>query len=196
MISNALKLVAAWPEREPARRIARQYGGLCLEATSAETAHLPFAALAIVVSDSVEEILAAHPLGAWLVCERTFKGAPLSELNAQNAPRAVGLYPMVARPGLSNTAADAHWRDVHGPLALGIHEVMTHYYQLAIVHRFVGPEWNGIALCCGESEADLRHRFYNSADGERVIGEDVRKFADVRRSPRRVMARVLFGGEG
>ena len=66
--------------------------------------------------------------------------------------------------------------------------MMTHYYQLSIVHRFAGPQWNGFALCCFKTESDLRLHFFNSKDGERRIAEDVRKFADTRRSPRRVVA--------
>lgn len=190
MPTNALKLVTAWRDREPARQIAAQNHGICLEAASAETSHLPFAALAIVITDELDELLEGDPLGAWLVCQRTFKGAPLEEFREQQFPGAVGIYPMIARSDISPAEADRHWRDRHAPLALDVHKVMTHYYQLAVLHVFKGAEWNGIALCCAASAEDLRERFFETPAGERAIAADVSRFADTRRSPRRVIARV------
>ena len=190
MPTNSLQLVAAWPDREPARQLAERTGGVCLEATSVETSHLPFAALAIVVTDELDELLGSDPLGVWLVCERTFKGAPLSAYTEHQIPGAVAIYPMVAHADLSPAAADQHWRDRHAPLALEVHKVMTHYHQLAVLHVFKGPAWNGIALCCAQSAADLRDRFFDTPAGERAIAADVSRFADTKRSPRRVIARV------
>ena len=65
---------------------------------------------------------------------------------------------------------------------------MTHYYQYSILHTFNGPALNGIAACCCATEDDLRHHFYGTPDGEQRILSDIRKFADIKRSPRRVIA--------
>ena len=40
----------------------------------------------------------------------------------------------------------------------------------------------------GATEEDLRHHFYGTPDGEQRILNDIRKFADIKRSPRRVIA--------
>ena len=98
---------------------------------------------------------------------------------------------MVASPQIGPKAADKHWLEHHGPLALEVHSAMTHYYQLTVMHRFTGADWNGLALCCFESEYDLRNKFYNSAEGKQRVAEDVRKFADTQNSPRRVVTRLM-----
>lgn len=58
---------------------------------------------------------------------------------------------MNAKPGLDALSADTHWRKVHAPLALKVQAAMAHYYQLQIVHRFFGPAWHDLALCCFDS---------------------------------------------
>ena len=67
---------------------------------------------------------------------------------------------------------------------------MTHYYQLQIAHRFFGPAWHGLALCCFDSEQALREKMYSSAEGKRQITQDILTFADTKNSPRKVVAEV------
>jgi uncharacterized protein (TIGR02118 family) len=94
---------------------------------------------------------------------------------------------MVRHPDLTHRQADRHWRDVHAPLALEHHRAMSHYRQLSVVHRLHGPAWDGFALCGFDSLEDLEERFFATPEGRVAIREDVARFADVARSPRRVI---------
>lgn len=185
---RTLKLAIAFSNPDVAKRFALTTDGVLFKSTSQVTQHLPFAALFVGTTDDLQASLDAGDVGTYLVCERTIKNRPLSLLDDGALPAAAGLFAMVANSALGPREADVHWRDRHAPLALEVHTTMTHYYQLAVLHRFSGPDWNGIAICCCASEEDLRHRFYSSKDGERRIAEDVSYFADTRRSPRRVIA--------
>jgi hypothetical protein len=102
----------------------------------------------------------------------------------------VGVFPMIAKPGITPDAADRHWHQIHGPLALEHHAAMTSYRQLAVVETIAGTRLQGIALCGFAQLEDLRQRFFSFADSRRVIAEDIVRFADTRRSPRRLVASV------
>ena len=129
-------------------------------------------------------------MGLYLVNERAVLNEPLNVLNQDMLPASVGIFPMVANAEIGAEAADRHWREQHAPIALEVHTAMTHYYQLAVMHRFSGADWNGLALCCFASEDDLRDKFYNSSDGKQRVAEDIAKFADTKNSPRRVVTRL------
>jgi hypothetical protein len=58
------------------------------------------------------------------------------------------------------------------------------------VHRLSGPEIDGFALCGFDSLEDLRERFYTLPDSVKVIAADIQKFADTKKSPRRLIATV------
>jgi hypothetical protein len=183
-----MKLAVACSDAAEAKEFARAHGGVLFTSTSEKTGHLPFAALTVGSTDDLKRAVAVGDAGVYLVCERTIKNQPLSDLIQSELPGSAGLFPMVAHPDAGPTASDAYWRDNHAPLALEIHTPMTHYYQLSIQHCFTGPALNGIAICCCATEDDLRNHFYNSPEGERRILDDIRKFADTKRSPRRVIA--------
>lgn len=183
-----MKLAVACTDPSKAADFAAAHGGILFTSTSETTSHLPFAALFVGAADELERVLAVGDAGVYLVCERTIKNKPLAELAPADLPGCAGLFPMVAHPDTGPRASDAYWRDNHAPLALEVHTPMTHYYQLSIQHRFSGPDINGIAVCCCATEDDLRNHFYNTPEGERRIIEDIRKFADTKRSPRRVIA--------
>ncbi len=185
---SVLKIAAVFSSRAAAVEQGKGTDSLMLRATSQETQHLPFAAILLGSSAKLMALNTVADVGLYLVSERTILNAPLSALDSDQRPGSVGVFPMVAHPDLGSQASDEHWRLQHAPLALEVHTMMTHYYQLSIVHRFAGPQWNGFALCCFKTESDLRLHFFNSKGGERRIAEDVRKFADTRRSPRRVVA--------
>ncbi len=144
--------------------------------------NLPFQALVTACTDRPALLAAIADVGLYLVCRRTIK---------PGTPKAVALFPMLAHPERGHDASDAHWRDQHAPLALEHHPHMTAYDQLSVVHRFSGPEIDGFALCGFQSVEDLRERFYVSDEGVRIIGADVAKFADVKRSPNRLIATPL-----
>ena len=102
--------------------------------------------------------------------------------------RAIGLFALVRRSELSHREADAHWRDIHAPLALEHHRHMTHYTQLSVVQRLSGAAIDGFAVCGFDSLDDLRDRFFSEPDSRAVITSDIRLFADTKRSPRRLIA--------
>jgi uncharacterized protein (TIGR02118 family) len=141
--------------------------------------HLPFRALLLADEAHRERLAAVADCGLYLVESRQLK---------VGQPSVVGLFPMVAHPQISPAEADRHWRDVHGPLALHHHAQMTSYIQLAVVEQISGPEFNGFALCGFASLADLREKFYSHPDSRNIIAADVARFADVKRSPARLIA--------
>ena len=186
--------MAAFRNRGAAQRIATESHGLMLAASRQDTAHLPFDSLVVGATDDLASFCAAADIGAWLACERAVKSSSLDRLASAELPKAIGIFTMVAAPQMEPADSDRHWRDVHAPLALEVHSAMTHYYQLSLQHRFHGPQWHGFALCCFESEDDLRHRFFNSPEGEKAVAEDIRRFADTKLSPRRVVAHIVGDG--
>ena len=187
---SVLKIAAVFSDKTAAAEVAGSSQNLMFEATVDATEHLPFAALVLGASPTLMDLQARADVGLYLVSERALKNQPLSTLNPEQLPGSVGVFPMVANPQIGPKAADTHWYEQHGPLALEVHAAMTHYYQLTVVHRFTGAQWNGLALCCFESEHDLRNKFYNSAHGKQRVAEDVLKFADTQNSPRRVVTRL------
>jgi uncharacterized protein (TIGR02118 family) len=101
---------------------------------------------------------------------------------------------MVRRPDLTHEQADAHWRDVHAPLALRHHPGMWHYHQVSVDEVLDGRFYDGIALCAFASEQELAERFFGGPDDQEVIRADVATFADGANSPRRVrMTEWRFG---
>ena len=196
MVKTAMKLVVCCAEPDAADHFAERESasGVIFCSTSKTTGHLPFASLFVGATDNLDAALATGDVGVYLACERSIRNKLLSQLAQDELPGAVGLFPMVAKAGMSPQQSDRYWRDTHAPLALEVHTTMTHYYQFAIVHRFQGPEWCGIAACCCATEDDLRHNFYSSKAGEQQIFEDIRQFAHTRHSPRRVIARASLAG--
>jgi len=181
-IGAVLELAAATTEAVAARELARRLGGSLYadvrtedRKEDPERPELPFQALVTLVTDDVDALSVIGDVGIYLVCRRTIKSGPAAVL---------GLYPLVRHPDLSHRDADAHWRDVHAPLALRHHAHMTHYTQLSVVHTLSGMPLDGMALCGFASLQDLRERFYSEPDSRSVIAADVRTFADTRRSPR------------
>ena len=185
-----LKIAAVFSDKAVAAEVAGLSQSLMFEAAVDDTQHLPCAALVLGASPNLMDFQARADVGLYLVSERTLKNQPLSNLNPDQLPVSVGVFPMVASPQIGPKAADKHWYEQHGVLALQVHTAMTHYYQLTVMHRFSGAHWNGLALCCFESEYDLRNKFYNSAEGKQRVAEDVLKFADTQNSPRRVVTRL------
>jgi uncharacterized protein (TIGR02118 family) len=145
------------------------------------------------VTDDAAALLAAADVGAFVVCRRVVKArataTPASAAGETRTalPGVIALYPMVRHPSLSHVEADRYWRDRHAPLALRHHVGMSHYTQLSVVHRLHGPDWDGFALCGFDSLEDLRDRFFDGPAGRVAIREDVARFADPTRSPRRLI---------
>lgn len=186
-----LKIAAVFADKEEAGKLAKVSQSLVFEASAETTAHLPFAALVLGDSESLMDLKQRTDVGLYLVNERAILNQPLSALSRDTLPAIAGIFPMVANPDIGPKAADAHWREQHAPIALDVHTAMTHYYQLSVLHRFSGEDWNGLALCCFANEDDLRNKFYGSPEGARRVATDVAKFADTKNSPRRVVTRLV-----
>jgi uncharacterized protein (TIGR02118 family) len=86
--------------------------------------------------------------------------------------------------GLDRAEFARHWRDVHGPLAKIHHPAIVRYCQNVIVEPLVdnvgdAGEFDGIAELSFWSMEDLNERMYDSEDGRRIVGEDVRRFINL-----------------
>ena len=187
---STLKIAAVFTDKAEAEKMANLSQSLMFEASAETTEHLPFSALVLGTSATLMDLKQRTDVGLYLVNERAVLNQPLSVLNQDMLPASVGIFPMVANAKIGAKASDRHWREQHAPIALEVHTAMTHYYQLAVMHRFSGADWNGLALCCFANEDDLRNKFYNSSEGKRRVAEDIAKFADTKNSPRRVVARL------
>ena len=165
-----------------AREVAAGLGATLLADEREAHAHLPFRGLLVAVTDDLGPLQAVADVSLSIVCARLVKAGDYA---------VVGVFPMIRRPDLSHRQADDHWRDEHAPLALHHHAAMTHYTQLSVVQHLSGAEFDGFALCAFASEADLRERFFSYPDSPRIIADDVARFADTRRSPRRLIARPV-----
>ena len=187
---STLKIAAVFTDKAEAEKMANLSQSLMFEASAETTEHLPFSALVLGTSATLMDLKQRTDVGLYLVNERAVLNQPLSVLNQDMLPASVGIFPMVANAKIGAEASDRHWREQHAPIALEVHTAMTHYYQLAVMHRFSGADWNGLALCCFANEDDLRNKFYNSSEGKRRVADDIAKFADTKNSPRRVVTRL------
>jgi uncharacterized protein (TIGR02118 family) len=82
--------------------------------------------------------------------------------------------------GISREEMSAHWSDVHAPLARVHHPAIWRYVQNTVVEPLTpgAPDIDAVAELHFRSREDLRDRFYDSDEGRRIIGEDVRRFLD------------------
>lgn len=183
----ALELCFAFSNKRVARQAAEAFGGCLYEDVKDRLQHQPFAVLLCTNHPDLTALLSRADVGAYLIDRRVMKARdPLKPVGPQ--PGAIGVFTLIANPKLGHVAADQHWRDHHTPLALSVHLAMSNYAQLSVLHRFKGPVWDGFALCGFESLEDLQTRFFATKAGERLIAEDVNRFADTQLSPRRVIA--------
>lgn len=176
-----LEFAACTNDLDAARHAAAALGGTLYWDEREAFAHLPFRALTTCITDDVTILRSAADIGLYVVCRRIIK---------PGQPHCVGLFPLVHHPKLSHEQADAHWRDQHAPLTFEHHADMSHYSQLSVLHRISGLDIDGFALCGFDSLEALRERFYTLPDSVRTIAADIQKFADTKRSPRRLIAKV------
>ncbi len=181
-MNNNYRLEYAITSNEPEtlRDATQALGGTFYIDDREKWQHLPFRALATVVSDDVQQLEQLADVGLAVVCRRLIK---------DGVPESIGMFPMVRHTELTHRESDAHWRDKHAPLALEHHCHMTHYTQLSVTHTLMGPAYDGFALCGFGSEDDLRNRFYTTKDSIKVINDDVHKFATPKASPPRLIVK-------
>lgn len=136
---------------------------------------------------------AGHPFGAFVRGVVPVEAGALAALGGlvwawrvQEHDRRVAVSPcpvtMVAlmrrRPDLDRAAFVEHWLTLHAPLALRHHAGLADYRQCVVAEPLLagGEEVDGVALLGFAGRDDLETRFYDSDEGRRVIGDDVRRF--------------------
>jgi uncharacterized protein (TIGR02118 family) len=103
------------------------------------------------------------------------------ELGEVAAGAVVLAYLVRRRPDLSFAAFETHYRERHAPLARIHHPGIARYVQNFIEHRAAGSApVDAISELWFSTEHDARTRFYRDEESTRVIGEDVRRFIDLR----------------
>ncbi len=200
------ELVAVGNDIDAARTVARQTGGVLYVTTSPKdtspedtpagttTGGRPFQALVRAATDDLDALLPAAQVGLYVAFSRAIRTRPTSPAPGEPSPGVTAIFPLIHNPELTHTQADKHWRETHAPLAQKHHPGMWDYTQLSILATLAGEHYDGLALVAFESETDLRTRFFGNDNDIEVITQDVAKFADVKASPRRVIAtETIFG---
>jgi uncharacterized protein (TIGR02118 family) len=114
---------------------------------------------------------------AYVTTEHVQKGPATTAPLGARSP-GVKIVGLVGRPdGTTHEAFVEHWLHRHVPLALAHHPGL-HKYVTNVVDERLGdaPPWDGIAELHFPSVEALHDRFFDSAEGERVIREDMRRF--------------------
>jgi hypothetical protein len=179
--NEAHEIVLVSSQADDFVELAATHGGTLYLDDRPQAAGLSFRAL-LRLPAHAEEAISTRDTGVYRAICRTIKPGPVSDM---------AVFPMLRRSSLTHDAADAHWRDVHAPLALVHHAAMSQYLQLSITETLSGVAYDGIALCGFRSLDDLKNHFYSGEDSVQIIADDVRKFADTRRSPRRLITRIV-----
>jgi uncharacterized protein (TIGR02118 family) len=86
--------------------------------------------------------------------------------------------PLWRRPDLTHEQFVEHWLTRHVPLAKEHHPAMDRYVTNVVDQRLgtSGPDLDGIAEIHFPSAEILAQGFFASADGERIIREDIARF--------------------
>ena len=148
----------------------------------------------LVIGEDRDAVAAVADVGLYRVQVRRMRHQRRFWAPGEPTPGVTAAFGMVRHPDLAHVDSDAHWRDVHAPLALRRHPGMWHYHQVSIDEVLEGRAFDGIALCAFASEQDLVERFFGGPEDQEVIRADVASFADMVASPRRVrMTEWRFG---
>ncbi|MBQ29346.1 MAG: hypothetical protein CL434_06020 [Acidimicrobiaceae bacterium] len=188
------ELVAVGNDLEAAAEVASNLGGICYLGDHQETRPLPFRTMVRAVTDSPEQLAAAGELGTYLVFSRVIRERPAATQSGTTSPGVTAVFPLLHHPGLTHEEADAHWRDIHAPLALRHHPGMWDYTQLSVARTLTGPKIDGFALVAFDSLESMKERFFGDDNDREVIYADVASFADPK-SPRRVVATETIYGQ-
>ena len=177
--NNVQQFAVASTDIDASRELAQRLKGTVYFDHREPWQHLPFRALVTGATDNMQGLAAVADVGLYVVYRRLIK---------PGIPKVIALFPLIHHPQKTHDQADAHWRDVHALLALEHHGCMSHYTQLSVVQRISGLPLDGFALCGFQTIEDLRDRFYSLPESQKVIAADIQKFADTKKSPRRLIA--------
>jgi uncharacterized protein (TIGR02118 family) len=148
----------------------------------------------LVLTEDRDAVARVASIGLYAVTVRRMRHQRRFWPDGEPSPGVTAAFGMLRQESLSHAQSDAHWRDVHAPLALRHHPGMWHYQQVSIDEVVSGRFYDGIALCAFASDQELEERFFGGPEDQAVIRNDVAKFADMTRSPQRVrMTEWRFG---
>jgi EthD domain len=176
-----------------ATEVARAIGGVVFVANDGQRDP---AFTTLVLGPDREGVSSVADIGLYRVTVRRMRHQRRFWPPGDASPGVTAAFGMLRRPGLTHDQSDAHWRDIHAPLALRHHPGMWHYHQVSIDEVIDGRFFDGIALCAFASDQDLSERFFGGPEDQEVISADVATFADMTNSPRRIrMTEWRFGDE-
>ncbi len=181
------ELVVTGNDPDAAAEAAASVGGVCYAADPDDRREFPFRTLVRAMTDAPNLLAPAATVGSYLAFSRIIRERPLGADPGTASPGLTAIFPMVHHPALTHAQGDSHWRDTHAPLALRHHPGMWDYTQLSVVATLNGPSYDGFAMVSFASLEDMRERFFGDDHDREVIRADVAKFADMQRSPRRVI---------
>jgi hypothetical protein len=187
-------MFAALDRRESeAIDVARAIGGVAFVAQDGQREP---AFTTLIIGEDRSAVGTVAEIGMYRVHVRPMRHQRRFWPHGDPSPGVTAVFGMVRRGGLTHEQSDAHWRDIHAPLALRHHPGMWHYHQVSIDEVIEGHFYDGIALCAFASEQELTERFFGGPEDQEVIRADVATFADMTNSPRRVrMIEWRFGDE-
>lgn len=187
------EIVAVGNDIEAAVKASSDLGGVCYLADPKDERALSFRTLVRCVTDNPQDLKAAAGQGTYLVFSRVIRERNTKIESGVPSPGVTAIFPLLHHPDLTHEQSDAHWRDIHAPLALQHHPGMWDYTQLSVARTLSGPEIDGFALVSFESVNSMKERFFGDENDRDVIYRDVASFADPG-SPRRVVTTETIYG--
>jgi uncharacterized protein (TIGR02118 family) len=96
----------------------------------------------------------------------------------ERSPGIKGVFTVGRRADLTHEQFARHWHAGHGPLAVKHHVGLCKYVQNVTLDPLTrgAPDFDGFATLHFPSAAAMRERFYDSPEGRKLIGEDVKRF--------------------
>jgi uncharacterized protein (TIGR02118 family) len=122
---------------------------------------------------------------AWLVEERPQWDGAERPLAGRPVPGHKQVTFLRRAPALDHEEFARHWAAEHAPLARKHHPALWRYRQNVVVDTLLPGtpgDVDGVAELGMRLRQDFRDRMYDSDEGRAIIGNDVRRFLDLRSS--------------